>query len=130
MPRRAKPQSPQAAAGQAYGERQATIEAQQAMPLPNMQQANAAPMPAAAQGQELLHTARSANLPMPGGMAAPTTRPDEPITAGMSRGAGPGPEVLPTVKRSESDYARMLRLMTRATGDPSWANQAARMRRG
>lgn len=25
---------------------------------------------------------------------APTQRPDEPITAGISRGAGPGPEVL------------------------------------
>ena len=132
MPRtaKAKPQSPQAAAGQAYGERQAQVESQQAMPLPNMRQVNAPPMPAGAQGQELLHQARSANLVVPGGITHPTDRPDEPITAGLSTGPGLGPEALPTVKRPESDYARMLRLMTRATGDPSWANQAARMRRG
>jgi hypothetical protein len=41
---------------------------------------------------------RPANAPTPSGpvteLFAPTTRPDEPITAGIDRGAGPGSEVL------------------------------------
>lgn len=41
---------------------------------------------------------RPANAPVPTGpvteLFAPTTRPDEPITAGIDRGAGPGSEVL------------------------------------
>lgn len=42
---------------------------------------------------------------------APTERPDEPITAGITRGPGPGPEVLGAVPQQErlSDaLARML----------------------
>lgn len=41
---------------------------------------------------------RPANAPVPTGpvteLFAPTTRPEEPITAGIDRGAGPGSEVL------------------------------------
>jgi hypothetical protein len=32
---------------------------------------------------------------------APTQRPDEPITAGIARGAGPGPEALTMAKSAE-----------------------------
>jgi hypothetical protein len=42
---------------------------------------------------------------------APTTRPDEPITAGIAMGPGPGPEILGVTPRGEklSDaLARML----------------------
>jgi hypothetical protein len=42
---------------------------------------------------------------------APTERPDEPITAGITRGPGPGPEILGAVPQQErlSDaLARML----------------------
>jgi hypothetical protein len=58
---------------QQYGERAAAENAQRAVPLPAM--------------------------PAPGdpsvALGAPTQRPDEPVTAGLPFGPGPGPEVLP-----------------------------------
>lgn len=57
---------------QQYGERAAAEQAQRDVPLPAM--------------------------PLPGdptiALGAPTTRPDEPVTAGLPFGDGPGPEVL------------------------------------
>lgn len=50
--------------------------------------ANAAPLSAAPQG---------APMPKVTGLSEPTERPDEPVTAGMPFGEGPGPEVLPDV---------------------------------
>ena len=55
----------------------------------------------------------------PGGLPdlfAPTTRPDEPVTAGMPFGPGPGPMVMPTADDAAMDRLRML---ARATGSPS-----------
>lgn len=54
-----------APSGQPYGQRGAQEAAQQAIPLPQV-----APID------------------------APTARPDEPLTAGLSQGPGPGPEIL------------------------------------
>lgn len=61
-------QSPRAATGQTYGTAKAQTDAQKAQPLP------------AAGARPFLR---------------PSERPDEPITAGMPTGPGPGPEVLP-----------------------------------
>lgn len=58
-----------AAPGQAYGKAKEQIDAQKAVPIQ-------APPPLAP-------------------LDRPTDRPDEPLTAGMPIGAGPGPEVLP-----------------------------------
>lgn len=61
-------QGVRAASGQAYGERKAQEDAQRAIPLPQVPQA----------------------VPL----NAPTQRPDEPVTAGLPFGPGPGPAVL------------------------------------
>ena len=37
--------------------------------------------------------------PQPVGLANPSSRPDEPVTAGLSRGPGPGPEAIPGLVR-------------------------------
>ena len=62
--------------GQAYGQGQATIAQQQAAPM-----AGPAPIPSF-----------SGAAPLP--LTAPTTRPNEPVTAGAAAGAGPGNEAL------------------------------------
>lgn len=71
--------------GMPYGTAQALTEAQRAVPLPQQTSsgAGAAPFPPAA--------------PAPGAFGpldAPTNRPDEPLTAGMRGGPGPGPEAI------------------------------------
>lgn len=68
------------APGQTYGKGAEQMRAQQAVPMGTP----ATPEPVAVP-------------PQPGSLGpldAPTSRPDEPITAGMSFGAGPGTEVL------------------------------------
>jgi hypothetical protein len=62
------------ARGKDYGERQAAEQSQTAMPLPDV-----------------------SNIPAPGSvpsLTAPTTRPGEPVTAGIPIGPGPGPGVM------------------------------------
>lgn len=67
--------------GQAYGERQASEESQRAVPLPD----------ANAQFQQTLAAAQAHDF-QPVGLGQPSSRPDEPLTAGMPIGAGAGPE--------------------------------------
>jgi hypothetical protein len=62
--------------GMAYGEGQATMAQQKAAP---MAASPATPTPSSVTPLDLL---------------APTTRPNEPVTAGAAMGAGPGPEAL------------------------------------
>lgn len=100
-------QAPSAPTGMPYGEHQNLIQAQQAMPLPN-----------------------NDPLAMLGGLdfsSVPnidddTHYPDEPITAGMAMGPGPGPEVLgqPDAGRVQST----LELIADLTGDPRMAQLA------
>lgn len=74
-----------AASGQAYGERQAQVSAQQAIPLPGPPPVSASVPP-------------RPQAPTPGTLGLfnrATERPDEPLTAGMDMGPGPGREVLP-----------------------------------
>lgn len=70
--------------GGAYGEGKEMMGLQQAAP---MAAAPKTPRPAAP-------TQRPRNLPPLVGLTDPTQRPDEPLTAGMPFGAGPGPEAL------------------------------------
>ena len=85
------------APGQTYGAAKAQADAQRAIPLPQ----TPAPQPSAAAGQW-------AGPPDPGLLHAPSTRPDEPVTAGLSIGAGAGPEAL--VGRGASNDDVVLRL--------------------
>lgn len=64
--------------GQTYGDAKAQADAQRAMPLAG----GPAPIPGAP--PEVEH-------PAIGSLYAPTARPDEPVTAGIDSGPGPGP---------------------------------------
>lgn len=74
------------ATGQTYGQAGAQQAAQSAVPM-------APPRPTTPLG-------------------APTTRPNEPVTAGLPTGAGPGPEVLmnPAVDSTRQQLAALYRL--------------------
>lgn len=78
------------APGQPYGSRVAQERAQEALPMAP------APRPAMAPGNP-----RGGDLQRPGPLPGelgdflrPTERPNEPLTAGLATGPGPGPEVL------------------------------------
>lgn len=75
--------------GLPYGDRQKLISAQRTVPMAPAP----APAPAAPQGPP----APAAPMPVPGGagdLLRPTERPNEPVTAGLPMGPGPGPEAL------------------------------------
>lgn len=76
-------QAPRYMAGGAYGEGQALMGLQQA-----------APMAAAPTTQISNRAVMAANMAPITPINAPTQRPEEPLTAGMPFGAGPGPEAL------------------------------------
>lgn len=73
--------------GQQYGERAALENAQRAIPLPNT---TSVPTPAAPE------QAPAAPPMVPGALdfARASERPNEPVTAGLPTGPGPGPEIL------------------------------------
>lgn len=56
------------------------------------------------------------------GLLDQTSRPNEPVTAGLLSGPGPGPEVLQM--RTGSPGRRVLEDLTRWTGDPYFARLA------
>lgn len=102
-------QAPRSATGQPYGSRKATLQSQAAVPLPDrstdaMMSAAGAQGGGQGAGQDaagllpaFLDAARDAPSPGEGLLAGPSRRPGEPVTAGLSVGAGPGPDVLPPV---------------------------------
>ena len=84
--------------GLPYGEAGQLRTAQQAQPLPATGPGTTPiPAPAAAppayQGSVVQSDAQGFALP-PGRLNAPSDRPNEPITAGLPIGAGPGPEAI------------------------------------
>jgi len=117
-------QAPQSYTGGEYGSRKASLEAQQAAPLPDrsteamLSAAGGGDSPPAAAGADPLSqfvaAAQQVQPPGEGGLlGGPSTRPDEPLTAGLSTGPGPGPEVLPLLPDQGPDpsvilWARML----------------------
>lgn len=133
-------QAPQAPNAQAYGQRGEQIAAQQAMPLPQtdnkIPSGGAVPSPTAPpggaaggpQGADLLQMAAEFD---PGitPLSAPSGRPGEPVTAGLSRGAGPGPEIFEAPGR-QIRAAETLELMARVSGDDTYLRMAERIRQG
>jgi hypothetical protein len=59
-------------------------------------------------------------------LQAPTARPNEPVTAGMNYGPGPGREAL--AQPYGSPLADMMMQLARATGDPYFNDLAQRSR--
>jgi hypothetical protein len=74
-------QAPQYISGLPYGQGQATMQQQQSAPMAGSPMPTAAPMP-------------MPSLPSVTPLTASTERPDEPLTAGMDFGPGPGSEAL------------------------------------
>jgi hypothetical protein len=84
-------QGPKVAPGGKYGERKALQEMQAAAPM--------------AAEQRIPNKVPTQQLPAITPLTAPTSRPQEPLTAGAPFGAGPGPEMLretPTSKTSDA----------------------------
>lgn len=81
----ARSQPVQSAPGQGYGARAAQERAQQAVPLPS-QPGPPAPQPGA--GGPFQPSISADQVP---NLTDPTRRPDEPVTAGLPFGPGPGP---------------------------------------
>lgn len=81
-------QAPTAATGQEYGRAGAQIAAQRQIPLPAAPPVQGGAPPG---GGAAGPFATPSDTP---GLTDPTQRPDEPVTAGLPFGAGPGPEAL------------------------------------
>lgn len=138
-------------AGQEYGMGVQQMQMQKAMPMPQVQSGPRAVgdqvVTSAQQGAQSAGAAVvQAHAPMgPDGIAAthaaamqaaqghadqtgiltlPTQRPNEPVTAGLTRGPGPGPEALGIVHGSPA--GDILRRLTASTGDPMFAELARR----
>lgn len=79
--------------GQAYGARQATEQSLKVVPIAGASgPGGGGSQPPSPPGPIDAAT----NMPPPqGGLGAPTARPNEPVTAGLPVGAGPGPEGIP-----------------------------------
>lgn len=84
------------ASGGEYGERKATEDLMASAP---MAQAPAPPRPTMT-------------------LAGPTTRPNEPITAGAAFGAGPGNDVLPMPPQAPDETATLIRQLATIYPDP------------
>ncbi len=83
-----------AAPGQEYGQAAAQLRAQTVAPLPKQ-----APVPTSGQAAPPAVPAPAGGAPTTppgglGGLADPSARPNEPLTAGLASGPGPGPEAL------------------------------------
>jgi hypothetical protein len=96
-----------AAKGQTYGTRKDQMQAQQAVPMAQ-QPSGASPQPAG--GRTPAAT--------PPGLSDPSQRPDEPLTAGMPFGPGPGPSSLTTPKMDVTSLRRYLPALEIAASQP------------
>lgn len=118
--------------GQRYGEGVQQQALQRQMPAPDLvsqtsQALSAASAPAAPQEEQPVVTpaqnyaaqlAAARQVTGAGLLAAPTTRPDEPVTAGLTLGPGPGRDVLrPMTGTPTGDFYAMV---SRVTGNPQY----------
>lgn len=106
--------------GLPYGEHKQLVDAQRAVPLPAAPPATAGP-------------AVASPVPTtPGSLPPfdrPTERPDEPVTAGLAVGPGPGPEVLNLGMRPGGQtMADLLEQVASASGSTDLARLAQRAR--
>lgn len=100
--------------GRPYGEAQKIEQAQRDVPLPQAPQVD--PIAAATEAAAPIDFGL-------GGLFAETQRPEEPVTAGLPVGPGPGPVDVP-----QSRLAMTLDRVAEATGDP-WVAQLAQRAR-
>lgn len=124
-------------AGQTYGNGVEQQQLEAAMPTPNAapatpnsgavtpNQAQTAPN-TAPYNHEAALAAASQYADQTGILKGDTNRPNEPITAGLTRGPGPGPEALGLTRGSPT--GDLLRRLSAATGDPSLAELAMKAR--
>lgn len=127
-------QSPQDIPGQQYGAVVAGHQLQQSLPTPQVDPGSVAPVagqvptPPPSQGQPAQPIgdpfAAAQSMPGPQPLFGASQRPDEPVTAGLTRGPGPGPEVVGI--QSRTPLGDMLRMMSDVTRDPSFAAMAMR----
>lgn len=114
--RRSAAQPMRAPTGMPQGERKATIDSQRAVPLPD--------------NQARMQAAITAAGPMGGqSLLAPTARPDEPPTAGIPLGPGPGPSAItPPMAPVTSDDTTIAKYlpMLEALADQPDATRAVR----
>lgn len=134
MPRNAprKTQPPRAPGDQAYGDRQEQIQAQEAVPLP---QRRGQPPPTSDQPAPqdpprrrpdigtALAALQDRGAPQFTPLDRPTEYPDEPITAGLPMGPGPGPEAA-GIRRRPGPISDVLMMLAEATGEDSYADLA------
>jgi hypothetical protein len=131
MPRKSKkPPVAENTGAVPYGQGQALADAQRQIPLgpppgASPAPAGAAPPAAPTGGGGMAEAIAAAGLmapPAPGGLAAPSARADEPITAGLPIGAGAGPGALGVPLAPEEDAAlKQLILAFQTTGSPALA---------
>jgi len=136
MPRKAKTrtgepgQAIREIPGQYYGAGVEQQELQAAMPTPaSRQPVSSAPAPAAqpeAAPVDLMAIAKQMQGG-PGMLRQPSARPNEPVTAGLSRGPGPGPEVLQMNR--EPRFVQTMQDLSNTLGDPYFADLARRVSR-
>jgi len=120
--------------GTTYGQGERDMESQRRTPLPDYaasgSQAVPNPGPTTSGGpgspappsEDRLAAAVQAASQMapPQQLNAPTRRPNEPLTAGMSMGPGPGPEIL----ASGDQVVRTFQTLASITADPSFQRLA------
>jgi len=131
------PQAKNPVAGQEYGRGAEQQRLEQAMPTPSQptvpaaattggqptgMQPVAAPAPSFA---DVLSAAQAAGADSQL-LTAPTTRPSEPVTAGLSRGPGVGPQAM-GMKRG-SPTGDLFRRLSATLGDPYFAELADKAR--
>jgi hypothetical protein len=83
--------------GQPYGERARQVAAQRAIPMARPQTDSISAPAQSGAASPATQRPSAPSGPSAGGVVpldAPSARPGEPVTAGLSVGAGPGPEVL------------------------------------
>ena len=89
--------------GMGYGERKALEDAQRAVPVAS---------PGVSPQTPPMAPGPTSSWPIPGSMGPldrPSERPNEPLTAGLPIGAGPGPEALGMVENSDDPLLDELR---------------------
>ena len=113
--------------GAPYGAETAARDSARAIPIPQVGgppggAASAGGAPPAGPGGDPLAAALAAmsRAPSTPPLYGESQRPDEPLTAGMSMGAGPGPEVL----RNGGRATRTYRQLAQITGNPAFSRLA------
>lgn len=137
------PRTQQAAAaptGMAYGAHQDAVQAQQQIPLPQAQPVTGRPPEGGGQGQPMPANGQAPVDPMqqaigyardfdPGvtPLNAPTSRPGEPVQAGLSMGPGPGPEIFSEPTRALAT-ADVLTKLAQTSGNDAFLELASKIR--